>query len=180
MKKILFILTVATFLVLPQSIIYAEDGVKTRSAVKERIQTRIEEVKSNILERKEERAENRQERRDERTENHASRLSNRFEIYYDRLSKIITKVEERIGIIKESGKDVTSAESKLAEAKSKLEEAKTSGQESVDLFNSIEAENYESQKATAIEARDKANLARKSFIEVSKLTKESVRVARSL
>jgi membrane-associated HD superfamily phosphohydrolase len=173
MKKILYFLITLVLLFTP-SIVQAEDSDDSRSTLRERIQTRMENVK----ERMQERVDTRQIRRDARAEKHAERLQTRFTNYYDRLNKIIEKVQTRLSNLLADGKDVTLAQNKLDEAKTKLSEVKVLADESFSLFNSIEADKFEEQKAVALSAKDKANEARKLFIEAHKLIKEAVKLGR--
>lgn len=176
MRKIFAsLLVLSIFIFNPVFVRADEDGTRGGS-LRERIQQKMDNVKANINGR----IETRQIRRDERAEKHANRLQEHFENYYERLTKIIEKVQTRLTKMKADGKDVVSAQAKLDEAKNSLESAKTLGAESVSLFNSIEAGKFEEQKSVAISARDKANEARKAFIETHKLIKESVKLARGV
>lgn len=172
-------LTISSFLILAlltPSFVRADEDTTREGTLRDRIQQKMDNVKSKI----EGRVEERQIRRDKRAENHANRLNERFGNYYDRLNKIIEKVQTRLTNMMADGKDVDASQVKLNEAKTKLEAAKALGDESVLLFNSIEADKFEAQKDIAISAKDKANEARKAFIESHKLIKESVKLARGL
>ncbi len=173
MKKIIYILITLVFLFTPNIARADEDGTR-EGTLRDRIQQKMENVK----ERVQNRVETRQVKRDERTERHAVRLQERFDNYYERLNKIIEKVQTRLTNLAADGKDVSSSQSKLDEAKSKLALAKTLADESVALFNSIEADKFETQKTIIQSAKDKANEARKAFIETHKLIKDAVKLGK--
>lgn len=174
MKKLLTTLLFSTLLLSSFSMVRAEDG--NRSTVKDR----ISELKESFKNERDSRISERQGKRDERAEKHASRLSERFTNYYERLTTIIDKVQTRLTNMAADGKDVTASQSKLNDARTKLESAKTLSAEAINLFNSITADNYEAQKTIALSARDKANEARKAFLEVHSLIKEAVRLAKGI
>lgn len=173
MKKLTLLLITLVFLFTPNTARAENDGER-EGTLRNRIQQKMDDVKSKI----EGRIEERQIERDERAEKHAERLQLRFTNYYDRLNKIIEKVQTRFANMKADGKDISLAQAKLDEAKTKLELAKTLGDESVSLFNSIEADKFEIQKEIALSAKNKANEARKAFIETHKLIKEAVKLGK--
>lgn len=141
---------------------FAEDKTLRETRQENRREVR-EEIKENREEMRELRTENRQEVRSMVAENHANRLERRFKFYYDRLSGIATRLQTRLDSLKSTGKDTSSALSKLTEAKTKLESAKTLGAQSVAAFRAIDPAKFEEQKAEAKAARDLANQARVAF-----------------
>jgi len=173
MKKTLSLLITLAVLFTPNIVRADEDGTR-EGTLRDRIQQKMENVK----ERVQNRVETRQVKRDERTERHAVRLQERFDNYYERLNKIIEKVQTRLTNLSADGKDVSASQSKLDEAKSKLTLAKTLADESVALFNSIEADKFETQKTIIQSAKDKANEARKVFIEAHRLIKDAVKLGK--
>ncbi len=174
MKKILIALIA---LLIAPSMIYAttDDDVTKRRPEKAAIQEIREERKEEKAELKEEFKEKIQEFRSRVAENHANRLENRFNFYYKRLSNILTRFNKRLEILKSSGKDVASLQTKLDTASAKLESARLKGAEAVAAFRAIDPAKFSEQKAEARSARDLAMNARTLFKETHTLLKEALR-----
>jgi hypothetical protein len=157
------------------TLVFLSLATSASATVAERIQVRrenIAEFQATAAAKKAERVELRQEARSDVAEKHATRLEQHFNGYYTRLSAIILKMETRINSI--TGKDTTTAKSKLAEAKTKLEEAKILGAKAVSLFRAINPAKWSEQKAQAITARDTAESARIAFKATHALMVEAV------
>lgn len=160
MKKIIL---ASLLLILSTSTTHAEEDRTLRETRVENRQEVREEVKENREDMRALRAENRQEVRSVVAENHANRLERRFKFYYDRLSGIAARLQTRLDTLKSTGKDVSTAQTKLTEAKTKLESAKNLGAQSVAAFRAIDPAKFEEQKVEAVAARDLANQARTAF-----------------
>ncbi len=173
-KKILFAFSFALIMALAtQAPAFAKESTK-RVELNERAETRMEVRQENREERQEERQENRQERRDDIAENHGERLQNRFRKYSERLNALISKVEARIAKREAEGKENGDATVKLELAKTKLAEATKLGEDAIAMFLAIDPAKYSEQRTQAQAARDKAELARKAYIETVKLIKDAI------
>lgn len=110
---------------------------------------------------------------------HGNRLRKRFNVYHNRLAKIIEKLEDRIAVTKEQGRDTTDAEAKVAQAKTQLEQARTQSESSVEAFLNVETADYATQREQAHQARDIAKQARQDYLETLALLKEAVQLLRT-
>jgi hypothetical protein len=158
----------------------AQTRAENRQEMQAIRQENQEERRNLRQENKEERQEMRQERREERAQKHSERLQKRFDFYAERLGRIMDKLQTRLMIMKNDGKDITSAEAKLDDAKDTLEEAKTLGDQSVAAFSAIDPEKYEEQRSKVLAARDLAMAAREKFKLANTEIKEAVALAKSV
>lgn len=148
--------------------------MEDRQEMMDERQEQREEKRVELQERMEENKEVRQEIRSNVAQVHAERLQIRFAGYYERLNKLMAKIQTRINQMSAEGKNVSTAQQKMNEAKTALTSAKTYGDQSLAKFKSIQPENYEAQRAIALEARDLAEKAREQFFQTLKLMKEVV------
>lgn len=108
---------------------------------------------------------------------HAMRLQRRFDFYYQRLTKITEKIETRLQLLVDQGVDVTSAQAGLNNAMMLLEEAMEKSNEAIAKFESIDPEDYQAQRAIALQARDEAQAARQAFQQALTELRQAVRLA---
>lgn len=153
---------------------YKEGLQKKRQEAQEERQEKKMEVKATIQQKREENQEKREARRSEVAQHHAERLEIRFTAYYDRLMKIADKIQTRIDTLKSEGHDTSGAQIKLDEAKASLASARTLSLEAVAKFKSIDPDNYESQRAVAMAAKETANEARDYYQKAVEQLKVSV------
>lgn len=188
MKSTLF-LTVTTMIVLASSVApiafahdatgEAEQRIERRQENKQQIrQESFENYQEKQMERQENKEVKQQEVREHIVRVHTERLTKRFGFYYRRLAGIISKIESRLAILVQEGKDVTLAKAKLAEAKTSLEEAKKYADQAIAAFEEIEPTEYRAENDSALAARDLAQLAREKFIATVVLIRESVQLAK--
>lgn len=175
------ILIALAMIFVPVSDAYALTPLKE---AREQMQERREEIREQIKDKREDLkatvSAKRQEFRSEVAAMHANRLDNRFGFYHRRLNTVIEKMQTRINKLKENGKDVTAAQTKLDEAKAKLAEANKYSMDSIAKFRSIDPAKYAEQKAIALEARDLAAKGREAFVATTKLLKECLELLKAL
>lgn len=94
---------------------------------------------------------------------HASRLAKRFDFYYARFESIIARLEARVEILKNEGKDTTKVAAQIQVAQKTLESAKDKGDRAVAAFDGIDPARFSEQKAQAFIARDLAKEARELY-----------------
>ena len=162
MKKYIYltVFTIFCFSFVVQTHAVSDENVTKRRPDKP-IQAQIQEI--------------RQEMRSNVAERHANRLERRFKFYFERFTKIITRFQTRLDLLKSDGKDVTSIQTKLDSAKTKLSEAKIKGEAAVAAFRAIDPAKFSEQKAEALVARDLAKSARVLFQDTHKLLKDALK-----
>lgn len=126
-------------------------------------------------ERREERVENRQERRADFAQKHADRIERRFNLYAEHLLNVANRIEARAQMMTKNGKNTTEALAKVTEARTYITSAQSKGAEAVAKFRSIDATNYDTQRAIALEARDLAEAGREDFKTARNLLHEAVK-----
>lgn len=142
---------------------------------KQEAQATVTQERANQFEeRREERVENRQERRTDFAQQHAERLERRFSLYAEHLLNVANRIETRAQLMSKNGKNTTEALAKVTEARSYITSAQSKGAEAVATFRSIDATNYDSQQAIALEARDLAETSREDFKTARDLLHEAV------
>jgi uncharacterized DUF497 family protein len=144
----------------------------------ERAQLRIQE---NPQERSQENVrEQRQEIARERVlQVHTQRLNQRFRLYFQRLDWLIAKVQSRIDKMAEAGYDIDAAQTKLNEASIALEDAKELSDQSLAEFGEVDPDNYPSQRAQALAARELAQSALEAYKNVQRLLVEAIQLIKA-
>lgn len=124
--------------------------------------------------------ENARERRSTIAQVHGNRLENRFSMYEQRLRNIYDRLVRVVAEHKRQGQDVSSLERKLREADTKLDAAQAAADDAIEGFLAIEPEAYDEQRDAALAARDKAQEARRLFVEAHRLLRDIIADIKSL
>ncbi|MBD3250681.1 MAG: hypothetical protein GF381_03895 [Candidatus Pacebacteria bacterium] len=138
--------------------------------VKERVRERVENAQ-------EQAAQNRQQARERLAEIHARRLQRRFNFYYQRLTKLAEKLQTRLNQLELNPEVEQQVQEKLNQAFAYLETAQAQAETSVELFESIDPDQYQAQRQIALQARDQAMTARNNFRSALVELKEAVKLA---
>lgn len=109
-----------------------------------------------------------QENRVNATKKRSEALSKHCSVVESRLNAIITKVESRIAKQKTDGKDVSVAESAVADAKTSLATGKSYCEQALVKFDSVPTDKWSTQKPVIIEAKELAKKSREMFVSTRK------------
>lgn len=153
-----------------------KEAVEARKAQTQENRVQMEQRKED---KKMEAQENREERRNDIAQKHAERLQKRFSFYGGRLEILMEKIQTRLTVMQDEGKDMSSAEAKLDEAREALKEAKGLGNQAVEGLFSVNPEEYEEQRERALAARDKVEQAREKYQLTNTLMREVVALAKN-
>jgi len=118
--------------------------------------------------------------RSDRAKIHSDRLKNHFAFYATRLTNIDTRIQSLIDKKKAAGKNTDTAQTQLNTSKNTLAQAIADGNKAVDMFNTIPANTWDTQKPEVKAAITQAQLARKEFADARSQAVQAVKLLQNL
>lgn len=131
-------------------------------------------VRPALMEARQEVKTERQDRRAVAASVHATQLEKRFGEYFSKLSNLFSRIEQRANTLKSQGKNVDAVLASVAKGKAALAEAQSLGAEAIRLFKAIDPAKYAEQRAQALQAKEKAEAARKKFQEALQAARQAI------
>lgn len=144
-----------------------------RASTTERRLDRREEIRSNIEQRRASSTERRVEFQQDLAKRRVKNVTKVLLATIERLEKIIVRIESRIEKINERGTDSTEAQSFVTLAKGNLADARLAVESfaGLDLSSTKAADNFETIRAAAAEARDSIRLAHQNLTKAARALK---------
>lgn len=125
-------------------------------------------MRQNIKEKKSEIRSDRQELRSTIAKKRSEELSKHCATVETNLTNILTRVDARIAKQKAENKNISSAETAVAEARTDLDSGKSFCDQAVAKFDSVPTDKWETQKPVLTEARSLAKQSREMFVKARK------------